>query len=319
MWPMDGRKPRLLACDLDGTLLDETGALRPAVIAAIESVRAAGIHVVLATGRNPWAVADTAHALGLPGPQIVMNGGAFVSPVTSEVAWARRLEPELVLEAIAVARGLETAPLLGFLDSHARERAAETAARPDFATGPRFRHVDTIEALAGDGPIRVYLPTPPEMHARALAEARDRFGGRASIVYSDELGFEVMEPRTNKGEALRRVAAALGVDRSEVAAIGDGPNDREMLAFAGRSAALLPNSGAGYVGGSILSDGTQVVAPSARDGAVEAMRLFFPDLDLGPTPRGLGRLGHPAAASLGAVTRFGRDDDPEPDLSRTAA
>ena len=316
---MDGRKPRLLACDLDGTLLDETGVLRPAVIAAVGAVRAAGIHVVLATGRNPWAVADIACALGLTGPQIVMNGGALMSPVTSDVAWARRLDPELALEAIALARDLETSPLLGFLDGHARERAAETTARPDFAVGPRFRHVDTIEALAGDGPIRVYLPTPPEIHAGALAAARDRFGSRASIVHSDEFGFEVMPPETNKGEALRRVATAMGVSRAEVAAIGDGPNDREMFAFAGRSAALLPNSGSAVSLSPILGLATQVVPRSADDGAVKALQLFFPHLDLELVrPRRILREPVPAVR-LVAGRRPDRDDDPGPNLNRTAA
>ena len=318
MGPMDGWKPRLLACDLDGTLLDETGVLRPAVISAIDAVRAAGIHVVLATGRNAWAVAETARALGLTGPQIVMNGGAYVSPVTGEVVWARRLEPKLALEAIALARDLETSPLLGFLDGHVRERAAEgTAETPDFAVGSRLQHVDSLDALAGHGPIRVYLPTPPELHARAMAEARDRFRDRAAIVYTDEFGFEIMQPGTNKGVALRQVAAALEIERDYVAAIGDGPNDREMLAFAGRSAALLPNSGSLPTGGSILAGATRVVSPSAHNGAVEAMRLFLPDLDLGANSSNLREIGDPAAVRVARV--LSPDRDPEPDLSRTAA
>ncbi len=316
--PMDGRKPRLLACDLDGTLLDETGTLRPAVIAAIATVRAAGINVVLATARNPWAVADIARDLSLTGPQILMNGGAFASPATGEVAWARSLESELVLDAIAFGRGLGTAPLLGFLDCHARERAAEGTAEPDFAAGLRLRHVDTLEALAGDGPIRVYLPTAPAEHARSVAEATDRFGGRASIVFTDPAGFEIMQPATNKGEALRRVAAAMGIGPSDVAAIGDGPNDREMLAFAGRSAALLPNSDGAIVDRSILAEGTRVVSPSAREGAVEAMRLLFPDLDLGPIKPGSLRPGR-AAAGDAVARRPDVEGGSEPDLSQTAA
>jgi Cof subfamily protein (haloacid dehalogenase superfamily) len=312
--------PRLLACDLDGTLLDETGSLRTAVRDAVVAVRAAGVEVVLATGRSPWAVADTARALGLRGPQIVMNGGAFVSPVTCEVAWARRLGPELVAEALAFSRALGSAPLLGFLDGHAKVRGGGRDAEiPDFAAGPRLRQVDSLEALAGDGPIRVYVPTSPGEHARALAEAIDWFGGRASVVYSDQFGFEIMLPDTNKGAAVRRVAAAARIEREEVAAIGDGPNDREMLAYAGSSAALLPAPGSLPVKGAILAEATQVVSSSADDGALEALRLFFPELDLGPIrPRPL-RPGRGPAVEARAARRPDHDDDPEPDLDLTAA
>lgn len=167
------RTPRLLACDIDGTLLDEAGLLRPSVRSAIIAVKAAGIQVVLSTGRSPWAVTDIARQLGLRGPQIVMNGGAFVSPVTCEVGWATRLDRELVIDGLAFAGGLGSSPLLGFLDGHARQRirpglaGAEAAdGTPDFALGPRLRHADSLESLAGDGPIRIYIPTSPSQHAR---------------------------------------------------------------------------------------------------------------------------------------------------------
>jgi Cof subfamily protein (haloacid dehalogenase superfamily) len=279
------RVPRLLACDLDGTLLDETGAVRPTVKAAIDAVKSAGVEVVLATGRNPWAVAETARILDLPGPHIVMNGGAYMSPITGEVVWTRTLDPDLVADALAFARWFGAAPLLGFLQGHASQRdGRESAVVPDFAVGPRLRHVDSLDALADLGPIRIYVPTEPRDHARAVAEATDWFRGRASIVYGDEFGLEIMAPNTNKGEALRAVAASMGIARDRVAAMGDAPNDREMLAFAGRSAVLLPGPGSLQTRAPALRGVTRVVPSSAEDGAVVAIRQFFPDLEFGPQP-----------------------------------
>ena len=321
----DTRMPRLLACDLDGTLLDEAGLLRPAVRSAILSIKAAGIYVILSTGRSPWAVTDIARQLGLRGPQIIMNGGAFVSPVTCEVGWVRHLDRELVIEALAFARGLGASPLLGFLDGHARQRPRTGATAeaddgaPDFALGPRLSHVDSLESLAGDGPIRVYIPTSPGEHARAVAAAIDWFGGRASIVYSDQFGFEIMAPGTNKGEALRRVVGSLRLSREQVAAMGDGPNDREMLAFAGVSAALQPVDGSPVVLESILAEATRVVSSSAHDGALEAIRHFFPDLDLAPVRARPMRNGDQTLVRAGARRSPDWDDDPEPDLGLTAA
>lgn len=316
---VETRAPRLLACDLDGTLLDETGCLRPAVRAAIGAVRASGVEVVLATGRSPWAVTATVLALGLPGPQIVMNGGAYMSPMTGEVAWVRRLSRELVLDGLSFAGGLGSSPLLGFLDRLCFERPGRRkAVLPDFAVGPHVQRVDALGRVAGLGPVRVYIPTQPREHARAVAEAADWFGPRASIVYSDELGIEILAPRTNKGEALAAIAASLEIDRSRVAAIGDGPNDREMLAYAGRSAALLPSPGLPLTRGSILARATEVYPSSAHDGAIHALRSFFPTLGLTarPAPAGMWSLVDGSARRPGPPDQ---DDDPEPDMDLTAA
>jgi 5-amino-6-(5-phospho-D-ribitylamino)uracil phosphatase len=286
-------EPKLLACDIDGTLLDPAGILRPAVRAAIDRIRAAGVTVVLATGRSPWATADVCRRLGLDGPQITMNGGTFGSPLTGELVWARRMSTEAVRDAVAFARRLDSVPLFCFLNRHAIEapdgRPLEV---PDFAVGPHLRTVRSVDAIAGHGPIRVYIPTGPARHRAALRAARDRLRPRASVVWSDTEGLEVLAPGTNKGEALRAVAESMGLGPAEVAAIGDGPNDLEMLRYAGRSAALLPAPPA------VRAAAGAVVSSSADDGALEALRRFFPV----------------TLASDGAA-----DEDPDPTRNEDAA
>jgi len=293
-----GDEPRLIACDVDGTLLDPEGKLRPPVKSALAAVRSAGVRVVLATGRSAWSTTEIARELNLPGPHITMNGGAYGSPVTGELAWSRPMRPELVIDGLAFARGLGSAPLLCFLHRHVVERVpGGDVVVPDFAAGPRLRQVNSLAEMAGDGPIRVYIPVPLGRHARTVAEAKDWFGDRASIVFGDEDGIEIMAPNTNKGEALRQVTMSMGLDREEVAAIGDGPNDREMLRFAGQSAALLPEPGSAATAGLAVGEATQVVPSSAHDGALEALRRFFPSLGLsGATVRPFRHSGRPTAA-----------------------
>jgi len=86
-----------------------------------------------------------------------------------------------------------------------------------------------------------------------------------------------------------------------VAAIGDGPNDLEMLAFAGRSAAMAPGSE------ELRTAAGLVVPSSADDGAIEAMRRFFPGLDLADEPETSRRI-------LGAA-----GDEPGPHQDESAA
>jgi hydroxymethylpyrimidine pyrophosphatase-like HAD family hydrolase len=302
-------KPRLLVCDVDGTLLDQNGLLRPRVLGAVAAVRESGVAVVLATGRSVWSVSSVARELGLHGPQLMMNGGVFASPVTGELVWARRMEPALVQDAISFARSLSVSPLVCFLYRNVCEVGEDgsvPADVPDFAIGPRLHRAGSVDEIAGYGPIRLYLPTGPQRHQAILAAATAWFGARASIVWSDDLGLEILAPATNKGEAVRILAESMGLRPEEVAAVGDGPNDLEMLAWAGRSAAMDPAPAPVRAAAEI------VVPSSAEEGVVEAIRLFFPSLDLGDGP------SNPRAARWPGSTRD-EDEAPESDSDEPAA
>jgi hydroxymethylpyrimidine pyrophosphatase-like HAD family hydrolase len=94
------------------------------------------------------------------------------------------------------------------------------------------------------------------------------------VVWADNLGVELLRRGTHKGRALATVARSMGIAREETAAIGDGPNDLEMLRVAGISAAMLnapPN---------VSFEATFVVPTSAEDGVVDALRRFYPDLPI---------------------------------------
>ena len=272
-------EPRLVACDIDGTILDSRGAVSSETLAAVRAVVDSGVQVMLATGRSPWDTAPVACALGLAGPQLSMNGGALVWP-DGRVVWARRLDPELACDAIAFARRGGLSPLLGFPGGHACEaRPGLDPDVPAFAVGPRLRIAERLETMVRRRPVRIYLPTPQDRHARVLAEARDWFGRRASVVYGDRDGLEILPPGTHKGSGLQTVAESLGLEPHEVAAMGDGPNDREMLAYAGHSAALQSRDHAHDHGPAMA--GHAIVVPSSDEGgAVEALAAFFPSLDL---------------------------------------
>ena len=272
------RAPQLAAFDIDGTLLDPTGRIRPKVHRAIDALRASGTTVILATGRSPWDVAPIAADLGLTGPHVMVNGGTFSTPGDGQVVWARRLAPDLVRDTIAFARQFGTRPVVNFVHRQVIEGTPDgsiPADVSDFIRGPRLHMVDSLDEVAGHGPIRIYVPTGSARHAAALTAARERFGARASVIFSDEWGIEIMTPGTNKGEGVRLVAESMGFGRDDVAAFGDGANDLEMLAWAGRSAAMAPAPVP------VRAVARVIVPSSADDGVVKAISRFFPSLDLG--------------------------------------
>jgi len=275
-------RPRLLACDIDGTLLDDRGILPASIRDAIAAIAGSGVEVVLATGRSPWSgIAELTERLGLPGPHITMQGALVSVPATGEVHRLRALAPALYSEAIGFADELGIDAVVALLDGHRAERLPdidEFFVTP-LTEGRGFRYVEGLERLVDERPIRVFLPTGPERHGAVRRLVVSRFAGRASIVWSDLTGVEILAPGTHKGEAVSWLASTRGISPEEVAAVGDAANDAEMLRGAGWSAAM------GSAPPDVRACADIVVPPSRDLGVLDAFAWFFPDLAGDVAPR----------------------------------
>jgi Cof subfamily protein (haloacid dehalogenase superfamily) len=288
-------RPRLLALDIDGTLLDASGQLRDVIAGAVRHVAASGVHVVLATGRSPWhGVRRIAEDLGLRGTQLTMQGALAVDPVSGQIARACPLPAEVVRDALAFAEELGLDPVVATLWGHRVLRlptGVDFLAKASQAGVLRlFRRADDLD---DETPMRVYLPTDPVEHLRIRQLARRRFLGRAAVVWSDRRGIELLAHGVNKGEAVTWLAGELGIDPGAVAAAGDAENDTELLRVAGRSAAMGSAPG-------VVRDAAELVVPSSEeDGLLDALAAFFPHL-----VEVIGRGGRQASAGTWRNQRY---------------
>lgn len=267
-------RPRLLACDIDGTLLDGAGVLRPEVKDAVSLIRASGVEVVLATGRSPWTgVGPIAAELGLTGPQITMQGALISDLATGATLRERVLAPDLYAHALRFADRHALQPIVSLIDGH---RAGRGLGRDAWGHSPvesdTFRLIGDLGAVATDRPMRVYVSIEAARFPVLLADAIDWAGERASVVWSDGMGLEFLAPGTHKGSAIAWLAAERGLTLDDVAAVGDQANDREMLAMAGRSAAM------GGAPAEVVDSADISVPSSDGSGVLDAFAWFFPDL-----------------------------------------
>lgn len=267
-------RPRMLACDIDGTLLDERSELRPAVRDAIGRIAASGVEVFLATGRSPWTGVEViAGELGLTGPQVTMQGALVSLPGTGEVLRLCELPPAIYTGALRFAEQHRLEPIVSLVDGHL---AGHGLGRDAFGhtpvEGPTFRRVDDLGSVAHDRPMRVYLPVDRGRFPALLEAAIAHAGEDASVVWSDGSGFEFLAPGTHKGSAVAWLAEQRGLTMADVAAVGDAPNDRELLSMAGRSAAM------GGAPPDVVACADIAVPPSSETGVLEAFAWFFPDL-----------------------------------------
>jgi Cof subfamily protein (haloacid dehalogenase superfamily) len=235
---------RLIAIDLDGTLVGEDLKVSAADRSAIEQALAAGIEICIATGRLFSAGRPFAVELGLDGYLIPLNGAAVFELRTARMVRAVPLKAATALEALDALRAKDFRVQLYFGDHlylDGRDERTEhylALSRVEPVMVPDLRDLLAGHAPPEPGPMKV-LGIGAE--SDVLAQVRElgaRFGSRANVFRSLRQYLEITDPAANKGEALAWVAAQRGLDASAVAAIGDSDNDAPMFKWAGRSYAV---------------------------------------------------------------------------------
>lgn len=232
------RAPRLVATDLDGTLLRSDGTLSDRTIRLLAEVEQAGVHVVFVTARPPrWldALADVVAGHGTA----ICGNGAFVYAVGArEVLAVNGFGHDDVQRIVGLLR--PAVPGVVF----AAERASGLWSEPGFPHDPQHPlpadHVEApIEQLGGDVVGKLLARSPLLPDEQFLAEVARVVGSRGHVAYSGAGGLaEVSAPGVTKAAGLERWAAGLGIGAAEVWAVGDMPNDLPMLEWAGTAWAV---------------------------------------------------------------------------------
>jgi Cof subfamily protein (haloacid dehalogenase superfamily) len=230
--------PRLVATDLDGTLIRSDGTISRRTVDALAAVEKAGATVVLVTGRPPRWIADVAEKTGHRGIVICSNG-AIVYDLHDERILEERLIPvEVVVKVVGI---LSTAmPELGFAvetgdevyRSHGYRGGWIVTPDPDLA----FDDLDTVTAHAA----AKLLASHPDLDAdELLAVSRELVGDLVEATHSNGRGLlEMGAIGVSKATTLASFSAGLGLSPSDVIAFGDMPNDLPMLAWAGTAYAV---------------------------------------------------------------------------------
>ncbi|MBA2573890.1 MAG: HAD family phosphatase [Nocardioidaceae bacterium] len=248
-------RPGLLALDIDGTLVDVHEHATSSVVQAVQSAKAAGAHIVLSTGRSVFGIERIIELLELDTGHCVASNGAvtFTYPpteVTSAVTFDARPAVRMILEHVPDA--LVAVEVVG------RGYRANGLFPEGEITGEMW--MESVDELIREPVTRVIIRDPQSSAEdfMALAERVGLHGTNYFVGYTAWL--DLAPEGVSKASALAEVAAVLGVAQADVLAIGDGRNDLEMLAWAGRGVAmgqapLEVQSVADEVTGSLTEDG----------------------------------------------------------------
>jgi hydroxymethylpyrimidine pyrophosphatase-like HAD family hydrolase len=239
---------RLIAVDLDGTLLAGDSTLSPAGARALSAAAERGVRVILSTTRTPPSVRAFAREMGLGDPLICTNGAEIWASADGPV-WAKRpLSDEFAwaVAELADERGWSLITSAGEV-SYYRQASGQAPGPPGQAPGPPgqapgppgpYRAVvaRNVEALR-NGPVTRILNYESEAirELRALCERRYRDQCHVETYYHLDgrlKSIGLFAPGADKGTALTLVMDRLGIGTEGVMAVGDNPNDLPMFACA---------------------------------------------------------------------------------------
>lgn len=236
---------KLLALDIDGTLLNSQNKLTERTRASVQSAVEAGVKVVLVTGRRFHAARSVAQDLQLQLPIITHNGALTKCPTTLEILNYYPLEPTLAQELVLLGREFSADTLCcddpqgeGLL-VYDNISAENTRLRYYMSLFKQYtREVADLHNHIVTPPIQIFYVGPCALMDALQARLETQFAGRAKVVLTtyrsaDMTIVDVIHPSSSKGNALASLAQHLGIDSTEVMAMGDNHNDLEMLQYAG--------------------------------------------------------------------------------------
>lgn len=233
---------RLIALDLDGTLLDDRKEVHPDNLRALRAAKDRGVLVAISSGRMIPRIEPVQDRLGLDCILVAYNGGKVVGTRAEnrEVLHHQPLSGSVAAEFIEFSKAHDY--LLNFYfddelyaeDSPTRRRFMDIYSG---RTGAEYRLGDLRDHHGKDPTKLILLADPPErdrLFDRFVAE----MGERAAITKSDPEYLEIMAPGVSKAAGLEGIAKKYGFEMSEVLAVGDADNDLDMLEASGIGVAV---------------------------------------------------------------------------------
>jgi HAD superfamily hydrolase (TIGR01484 family) len=256
--------PQLAALDVDGTIVDETNALSPAVRDAVLALAESGVAIVVATGRAMPGTMEVVERLGLQDGTAVTSNGAIVIGY----------HPVEVLHSVtfdaseAVRRVLESVPEALVAVEEVGVGYRVNAPFPEGEVSGRIT-IEDVDSLVAEPVTRVVIRAP-DHDAREFADIVEGLGLTETNYYIGYTAWLDLAPQgVSKASGLEMVCARLDVPPAGVLAIGDGFNDLEMLEWAGRGVAM------GHAPGPVRAVADAVTGTVANDGLVTELRRYL--------------------------------------------
>jgi Cof subfamily protein (haloacid dehalogenase superfamily) len=257
---------RCIAIDLDDTLLQTSLTIAEADKTAIKRAISKGIKVLLASGRMIQSMKPYADELELDVPLIAYNGAIVREAISRKILYHRPVPSAAAVKLLPIFRKAGVHLNAYVNDELYMEELTVWGERYAANAGVTPHVVPDLSGLLSEQPSHKMLGVGEvEMIDRLQADLKDTFGESLYFVKSKPTYLEILAPGVSKGGALQELTGGWGLDRDEVMAIGDAPNDLTMIQWAGTGVAI------GNAADIVRQNADLVVADHDHQGVAEAI------------------------------------------------
>jgi Cof subfamily protein (haloacid dehalogenase superfamily) len=259
---------RLVAIDMDGTLLNDQKIVSIQDLNAVERALSEKVVIGIASARD-WASIRLKFPFTLPGLYFLASGGALIYDAFQEkLIWARYLDPDRVWEAVAFLKHYGHPIFLNAENDYWADRRSDRVRmierRYSLIAQP-FSALDGAERQI----MRVSLSAPPEVLERAAATAQRDLSSRYNISLASPDWLDLLPLGAGKGPVLKELQTMLGVDPLNTVAIGDYTCDVELFEHARYRVAM------GNAVESLKAAATHVTADNNHDGVSQFLQSWL--------------------------------------------
>lgn len=266
-------KYKMIVLDLDGTLTNNKKEITPRTKQALMQAQAAGVHVVLASGRPTYGIVPLAEELKLKGNRgyiLAFNGGKIIDCTNNEVLFEQKLDEQLVpiLFQEAKKAGMEILTYQG-------EGIAATNKDDEYVQHEAFinkmpvtQYDDFLNQLVYPINKCLIVGNPTPLHELEIRLAKE-LEGKMDVYRSADFFLECVPLGIDKARSLDRLISSLGISREKVIACGDGYNDLSMIRFAGLGVAMA------NAAKDIQSEADFVTLSNEEDGVAHVIEHFI--------------------------------------------
>ncbi len=264
---------KLIALDMDGTLLREDGSISVRTQQAIADARSSGVHVVLASGRPLVGMERFLQLLALTSHEdyVLSYNGALIQNVGSGKVLSRNMlsgqdaralyqlsqQLGVNIHAFSQQRGL-IAPRNSRYTEVERSHNDLTLTLVDFSTLPDDEQI-----------LKIMMVDEPELLANAMHHLPEEINRRYTVLLSTPYFLEFLHPDCNKGNGIAQLAGYLNIDAEAVICVGDAGNDAHMLDYAGLGVAM------GNATASLKQKADYVTFSNEEDGVAHVIEKFI--------------------------------------------
>ncbi len=228
---------KLVALDVDGTIRDTNFAISSRTKDVVAKVRAAGALVTLATGRSLHSAVPFATELGLDGPIINSQGALITDVSTRRAMWHKPMTLHMVSRTLKAMKDYQLQVLMFFVDEVCVEEMTPWAKWYGERTGTRVRAVGDLRKVE-KRPTRLVVVGDEKEMGDVYKGLKGTLDSSMYVTRSLPIFCEILHPEGGKAKALSWLCKWAGVSAEDCIAFGNGPDDVDMIRWAGKGVAM---------------------------------------------------------------------------------